>query len=202
VSVVPRPFRQQIDEGILDRAAALFARRGFAKTSVQDIADAVGLSKAGLLHHFPSKDALHRAVLEQAGALGQRVLDQVGDMPLGPARDRHALEVLVDVALAHPGLVALLLTPLTQGDPDSGIPEVDAAGAAALQAFGVDPGATVSERTVRVAGALTAVAVLTLAAHRENETTAWRPHIVATCFDALGHRRSSAALPDSDQVEA
>jgi AcrR family transcriptional regulator len=199
---VVRPFRQQIDEGILDRAAALFARRGFAKTSVQDVADAVGLSKAGLLHHFPSKDVLHRAVLDQAGALGQRVLDQVGDLPFGAARDRHALEVLVDIALAHPGLVALLLTPLTQGDEDAGFPEVDAAGAAALRAFGVDPDAAVSERTIRVAGALTALAVLTLAAHRENQATTWRPHIVATCFDALGHRRPGAALPDPDQVEA
>jgi AcrR family transcriptional regulator len=202
VCVVVRPFRQQIDEGILDRAAALFARRGFAKTSVQDIADAVGLSKAGLLHHFPSKELLHRAVRAQAGALGRRVLDQVGDLPLGAARDRQALEVLVDVALAHPGLVALLLTPLTQGDPDPGFPEVDDAGAAALQAFGVDPEAPVSERTVRVAGALTALAVLTLTAHRENQSTAWRPHIVATCFDALGYRRPGAALPESDQVEA
>ena len=34
-------FRQQIDEGILDQAAGLFARRGFGKTSVQDVADAV-----------------------------------------------------------------------------------------------------------------------------------------------------------------
>ena len=85
-----RPFRQQIDDGILDHAAALFARRGFAKTSVQDVADAVGLSKAGLLHHFPSKDALHEAVRAQAEQLAQRALDQVADLLLGPARDRRA----------------------------------------------------------------------------------------------------------------
>src|SRR3712207_8122613 len=104
-----RPFRQQVDEGILDRAAALFARRGFAKTSVQDIADAVGLSKTGLLHHYPSKDALHEAVLAQAGTLGRRGLDQGGGLPPGPARDPHVLEVLGDVALAPPRLVAPLL---------------------------------------------------------------------------------------------
>jgi AcrR family transcriptional regulator len=199
---VARPFRQQIDEGILDRAAALFARRGFAKTSVQDIADVVGLSKAGLLHHFPSKDALREAVLAQAGALGQRVLDEVRDLPLGVARDRRAVEALVDVALAHPGLVALLLAPVMQGGADADAPEVEAAGAAALQAFGVDPAAAVSERTVRVAGALAALAVLALTAHHENQTTAWRQHIVATCFDALGHRRPGATSSSSDQVEA
>jgi AcrR family transcriptional regulator len=199
---VVRPFREQIEDTILDRAAALFARRGFAKTSVQELADAVGLSKAGLLHHFPSKEALHQAVLGQAEALGQRVLDQAGDLPQGPARDRHVLEFLVDVALAHPGLVALLLAPLTQGEQQSAIAEVDAAGAAALQAFGVDPGAQPGERTIRVVGSLTALAVLTLAAHAQDQTTAWRPFIVATCFDALGHRRPGAALPVPDQVEA
>jgi AcrR family transcriptional regulator len=195
---VARPFRQQIDEGILDRAAALFARRGFTKTSVQDVADAVGLSKTGLLHHYPSKDALHEAVLAQAGTLGRRVLDQVGDLPPGPARDRHALEVLVDVALAHPGLVALLLAPVTDRDAE---PHPAVTGPV-LQVFGVDPEAMEPPRSVRVVGALAALAVLTLAAHAQDRTTAWRQHIVATCFDALGHRRPDAAPAHPDQVEA
>jgi AcrR family transcriptional regulator len=197
---VVRPFREQIEDTILDRAAALFARRGYAKTSVQEVADAVGLSKAGLLHHFPSKEALHRAVLGQAEALGRRVLDEAGGLPPGPARDRHLLEFLLDLALAHPGLVSLLLAPLTQGENESAIAEVDAAGAAALRAFGVDPDAPPSERAIRVVGSLTALAVLTLAAHAQDQTTAWRPFIVATCFDALGHR--GADLPVPDQVEA
>jgi AcrR family transcriptional regulator len=195
---VARPFREQIDEGILDRAAALFARRGFAKTSVQDVADAVGLSKAGLLHHFPSKDALYGAVLANADALSGRVLDQVRKLPLGAVRDRRALEALLDVALAHPGLVALLLAPATQleaGPTGSGPAE------SVLAAFGVDPETADPERLVRVVGALSALAVLTLAAHADNATTAWRPFLVATCFDALGHHRG-AALPDLDQVEA
>jgi len=200
---VVRPFRQQIDDGILDRAAALFARRGFAKTSLQDVADAVGLSKAGLLHHFPSKEALHAAVLGQAEALGVRVLEPVRDLPLGPARDRRAVEVMVDVALAHPGLVALVLAPVTQGGADAvSDSDVGAAAAAALQAFGLDVGAPVSERAVRVAGALAAVAVLSIAAHYDDETTAWRPHIVATCIDALGSREPDARSSASDQVEA
>ena len=194
---VARPFRQQIDEGILDRAAALFARRGFARTSVQDIAHAVGLSKAGLLHHFPSKDALHEAVLAQADAVAQRVLDEVRTMPLGVERDRRALEAVVDVALAHPGLVALLLAPAVQADApvaDAGAPGV------ALEAFGVDPATAEPERLVRVLGALGALAVLTLAAHHGNTTTPWRAHVAATCFDALGHHRPG--VPRSDQVEA
>ncbi|RZU34470.1 TetR/AcrR family transcriptional regulator [Blastococcus saxobsidens] len=195
-----RPFRQQIDEGILDRAAALFARRGFAKTSLQDVADAVGLSKAGLLHHFPSKDALHEAVLAQAEAKARGVLDEVGPLPFGEARDRRAVDVVLDVALAHPGLVALMLAPVLQADADPGAGK--GASGAALAAFGVDLETSDPERLVRVLGALGALAVLSLAAHHEGQTTAWRAHVAATCFDALGHRRPGAERPSSDQVEA
>jgi AcrR family transcriptional regulator len=197
-----RPFRQQVDEGILDRAAALFARRGFTKTSVQDVADAVGLSKAGLLHHYPSKDALHEAVLAQAETLGARVLEQVGHLPLGAARDRRAVEVLVDVALAHPGVVALLLAPATQDEPGAERSLTDGAGALALAAFGVDAETTDPERCVRVVGALGALAVLTLAARQADRTLAWRPHVVGTCFDALGHRRPRATPSHLHQTEA
>ena len=196
-----RAFRQQIDEGILDRAAALFARRGFEQTSVQAVADAVGLSKAGLLHHFPSKDALREAVLAQAEALGRRVLQHVQDLPPGGARDRRAIEVIVDIALAYPGLVALMLVPATQEGDDT-VPSGDVATVAVLQAFGVDPKTAEPERLVRVIGALSGLAVLTLAAHHRDTTTLWRPLVVATCFDALGHRSPEAFPAHPDHVEA
>ncbi len=177
-------FQLQRDEAILDGAASLFASRGLAKTTIQDVADAVGLSKAGLLHHFPSKTALHEAALGHAELLLQRFREQVGGMPLGVERDWRAAEVWVDVALDHPGLVALLLAPSTQGPLTA-----NESGVGALSAFGVEPDAEGSERTVRVAGALAAVAVLAVVARKQGLATAWRGHMVATCFDALGHRR-------------
>jgi hypothetical protein len=126
------------------------------------------------------------------------VLDQLGDLPSGAARDRRALEVLVDVALAHPGLVALMLAPVTDlgAEPEPAVTDL------VLQAFGVDPDTTEPQRLVRVVGALAALAVLTLAAHAQDQTTAWRQHIVATCFDALGHHAAGATPSDPDQVEA
>ncbi|RBY81429.1 TetR/AcrR family transcriptional regulator [Blastococcus sp. TF02-09] len=185
-------FRQQTEDQILDRAAALLARRG-TRTSLQEIADAVGLSKAGLQYHFPTKDALHSAVLAKAAGIGQQVLDVVGDLPLGPERDLRAIEAWIDVALAHPGLVSLLLTPVSSAvadDPaDDGAEAVLASATAALAAFGVDLEAATAERTVRVSAALAALGVLTLAAHQNDLTVAWRPHMVVACFDALGHRR-------------
>ena len=185
-------FRQQAEEHILDRAAALLARRG-TRTSMQEVADAVGLSKAGLQYHFPTKDSLHSAVLAKAAGIGQQVLDLVDGLPIGPERDLRAIEAWIDVALAHPGLVSLLLTPVSTAaadDPaDAGAEAVLASATAALAAFGVDPEAVTAERTVRVAAALAALGVLTLAAHQKDLTVAWRPHMVVACFDALGHRR-------------
>lgn len=183
-----RAFRQQIDDGILDRAAALFARQGFAKTSVQDIASAVGLSKAGLLHHFPTKDAIRDAVLRLVGALGGRLVEQIADLPAGPARDRRALTAVLDIAVAHPGLVSLMLSPAMPAGlaTGAGNPADDPA-TAVLAIFGVDPESTDDERTVRVIGALSALAVLTIAAHDHDKSSAWRPHILQTCFDAIGH---------------
>jgi AcrR family transcriptional regulator len=50
---------------ILDAAFELFSSEGVRTTTIAAIAEQVGLSEAGLLHHFPSKDALLLAVLER-----------------------------------------------------------------------------------------------------------------------------------------
>jgi TetR/AcrR family transcriptional regulator len=50
---------------ILGAAAALFARRGFAGTTTREIAAAVGTSETVLFRHFPTKQDLYEAILEQ-----------------------------------------------------------------------------------------------------------------------------------------
>jgi len=51
--------RQQI----VDAAVEVFSSAGYRRGSLRDVADKVGLSQAGLLHHFPSKEHLLEAVL-------------------------------------------------------------------------------------------------------------------------------------------
>src|ERR1700754_572702 len=53
-------FRRQ---DIVEAAIEVFSASGFRKGSLRDVADRVGLSQAGLLHHFPSKEHLLQAVL-------------------------------------------------------------------------------------------------------------------------------------------
>src|SRR5437899_7846655 len=60
-------------------AAQMFRDRGFDATSVSDIARALGLTKAGLYHHFESKEAL----LFEIMMFG---LDKVRDEVIVPAR--------------------------------------------------------------------------------------------------------------------
>lgn len=49
---------------ILERAARLIFEKGYEGTSMQDIADACGLTKAGLYHHVATKEALLIAIME------------------------------------------------------------------------------------------------------------------------------------------
>jgi AcrR family transcriptional regulator len=49
---------------VLDRAAELFAQRGFDATSINDIATATTIKKASLYHYFPSKQSILTAILE------------------------------------------------------------------------------------------------------------------------------------------
>jgi TetR/AcrR family transcriptional regulator len=51
-----------VSASALAAATRLFARRGFDATSLQDIATEVGVTKPAILHHFPSKEELRRAV--------------------------------------------------------------------------------------------------------------------------------------------
>lgn len=52
-------------EEILETALAVIAQSGYKNTSVRELADAVGLSQAGLLHYFTSKDELFAEILRK-----------------------------------------------------------------------------------------------------------------------------------------
>ena len=50
---------------ILDAAMTVFRRHGFRRSSIEQAAEAAGLTRQALYHHFESKEALFRAVIER-----------------------------------------------------------------------------------------------------------------------------------------
>ena len=50
-------------ERLIRQSTRQFAEKGFYGTSIASIAEAIGISKQALLHHFGSKEALYAAVL-------------------------------------------------------------------------------------------------------------------------------------------
>ncbi|GAB4385167.1 TetR/AcrR family transcriptional regulator [Albidovulum sp.] len=93
---------------ILDAALALFTRKGFAQTRVEEIARAAGLSKGAVYLYFPSKEALLEGLVRRAVApVARRV---VAELEAGAAEPRAALaRVLgaIATALGDPGTVAV-----------------------------------------------------------------------------------------------
>jgi AcrR family transcriptional regulator len=74
----PRSNESERLRQILERAARVICRQGFEATSMQEIAEACGLTKAGLYHHVKTKDALLLAIMNYGMDLFEElVLDRV-----------------------------------------------------------------------------------------------------------------------------
>lgn len=77
---------------IVAAALQVFSEAGYHKGSIRDVAERVGLSQAGLLHHYPAKHLLLEAVLDWRD---QDALSRMGaELPQGIAM----LRALVDLA--------------------------------------------------------------------------------------------------------
>ncbi|MEZ4460909.1 MAG: TetR/AcrR family transcriptional regulator [bacterium] len=85
-----------IPDEILDAANTLFAQRGYDGTSLQLIADAVGIRKPSLLYHFSSKEVLRDAVLARVMEHWNDVLPSL----LNAATGEHRFDALVGEMVA------------------------------------------------------------------------------------------------------
>ena len=82
-------------DAILDAAIRAFAARGYRGASIDSIAAEVGVSRQGVLHHFPSKVKLLVAVLQRRDEEDTTVATEM--------MERHAVDadtVLVDLLRA------------------------------------------------------------------------------------------------------
>ena len=100
---------------IVEAASALIARRGYAGASLRLIGDAVGMTPAGLLRHFDTKQDLLFAVLDDWRVQTSQLPSASSSPGLG-----HFAEYgdLMRYHMAHPGLIELFLTMCTEAsDP-------------------------------------------------------------------------------------
>lgn len=94
---------------ILEAATRRFAAQGFGATSLAAIADDVGIRKASLLYHFPSKDALHQSVLDNLLSHWNETLPRLLEAAAGEDRFDALLDETVRFFAADPDRARLLL---------------------------------------------------------------------------------------------
>lgn len=108
----PRRLRpaERSRSAILEAAEDLFARRGYAVTRLEDVADAVGLTRPALFYHFRDKQTLYDAVLEDAfGTLATRLEEALSSSGSIALRIERAAGAWVDGLRERPTLARLIL---------------------------------------------------------------------------------------------
>jgi len=88
-------------ERILDVSLDLFIEQGFDGTSLREIAENLGVTKAALYYHFTSKDDILLALHLRLHEVGREALMQMGDEPVTLAQWGALLDVVVDQMLAQ-----------------------------------------------------------------------------------------------------
>ncbi|WP_328378962.1 TetR/AcrR family transcriptional regulator [Streptomyces sp. NBC_01020] len=98
------PYRKTVArrEQIIDAALAAYTEAGSRGVSVRDIAQRVGMTDAGVMHHFGSREELFTAVLQAREKADRTAFGDAGSDP------KAAFELLAHNATT-PGLVKLFL---------------------------------------------------------------------------------------------
>ncbi|MCL4744174.1 MAG: TetR/AcrR family transcriptional regulator [Burkholderiaceae bacterium] len=102
-------------EQMLDAAARLFSRKGYAATSVNELAAAAGFTKAGLYYHVRGKEDLLEAICAESVAA---ILDDVEQAVAGDANPQRQLSAVIEAHVrffhAHPERLTVLNLEMTR----------------------------------------------------------------------------------------
>lgn len=101
-----RTSREERRAQIIEVATDVFGRQGYRQGSLKDVADEAGLTTPGLLHYFPTKEALLMDVLRQRAADRQDARSRVYEESGLIAAGRFVLEE----NLERPGFMRLYVT--------------------------------------------------------------------------------------------
>jgi TetR/AcrR family acrAB operon transcriptional repressor len=67
---------EQTRQDLLDAALTTFSQKGYTAARLEDIAEAAGVTRGAIYHHFGSKSELFLVLLEEATAVGNSAIDR------------------------------------------------------------------------------------------------------------------------------
>ncbi|WP_017611332.1 TetR/AcrR family transcriptional regulator [Nocardiopsis xinjiangensis] len=150
---------------IRDVAMELFGRQGYERTSLREIAERLGITKAALYYHYPSKRDLLTALVEPLVAEAERLLERHA----GGAGAEELLGEYFDLCVRHRALLTAVLNDVTALS-ESGLVESVVSVRRRLDALlvGVEPGTPAKMGAVIALGGIQDIAVM-LPAHEAAE---------------------------------
>ena len=96
------PRRELVEKQIMEQATRLFAERGFASTTLQDIAEATGLTRPSLYHYVANKDEIFARLVSEiaeAPAVQLRQINKRTD--LSPSEKLHEMAISIAMRQAQ-----------------------------------------------------------------------------------------------------
>ncbi|MGB3771916.1 MAG: TetR/AcrR family transcriptional regulator [Rhodococcus sp. (in: high G+C Gram-positive bacteria)] len=109
-----RPSRRHL---IVKAAVRVFSRKGFAETSIQEIAEAAGMVPTAVYYHFASKEELFESALgyamDASSAAAQRA--RPDDVEAGPDSFTDVIDAVWDWTAEHPNAARMLFLQMAGG---------------------------------------------------------------------------------------
>lgn len=107
---------------ILEAAEHLFARRGFAATRMQDIAEAVDIKRASIAYFFPDKQRIYLTVIRLAAEeLRETVVSRLPTQGTPLDRLQVSFEIWIRHLAERPNLFRIILRQMSGDEGPSGV---------------------------------------------------------------------------------
>jgi AcrR family transcriptional regulator len=141
-------------ERVLQAALELFAEHGVSGTSLQMIADRIGVTKAAVYHQFHTKEEIVLGVLAPAMESLHRSIEEAERLETTAARREVMLTALVDLAVSNRRLAAILRADPAAAELARSHPALDVGDRIRSLLVGPDPDARSDVAGAMVGGAL------------------------------------------------
>jgi AcrR family transcriptional regulator len=113
---------EETRRGIMDAAVQQFSRTGYEAAAVNDICQSAGVSKGAFYHHFPSKQQLFLAIIEDwLKTIDAQLFTQAGDVGNVPQSLNRMAKMLGFVFEAASGQLPMFLEFMVQASRDQAV---------------------------------------------------------------------------------